>query len=363
MKNKHLFLTFLLISMNVCLVFAQSRIVSGTVTDTDNQTPMIGASVVVRGTTTGTVTDIDGKYSLEVTSPTDVLVFTFVGMQPVNVTVGNQGVINVNMLGDAQLINEVVVTAMGIERKAKSLTYATQNVSGNEVTRAKDPNMINALQGKSAGLIITPNSSGAGGSSKVLLRGNKSAQGNNQPLVVIDGIPMSNPQTTQISGEYEGRDGGSALSNINPEDIASINVLKGATAAALYGSMAANGVLMITTKKGREGTARVDFSSSIQLETILAGPKLQKEYGAVVTGDQLSAKSWGDKISGHESGADRMSDYFRTGSTYINSISVNGGTEKVKSYLSYANTTALGITPTNDFYRHNMNLRDRKSVV
>lgn len=358
MKNKHLFLTFMLICMNVCLVFAQSRMIGGTVTDTDDQTPLVGASVVVRGTTHGTITDADGKYSIEVSSPSDALVFSFVGMQPVTVTVGNQKVINVNMLSDAQSINEVVVTAMGIERKAKSLAYATQNVKGSEITRAKDPNMINSLQGKSAGLIITPNASGAGGSSKVLLRGNKSAQGNNQPLVVIDGVPMSNPTTTQLSGEYEGRDGGSALSNLNPDDIASINVLKGASAAALYGSMAANGVLMITTKKGREGSARVDFSSSVQLETLLAAPKLQKEYGAIVTGDQLSAKSWGDKITEKQSGADRMDEFFRTGSTYINSVSVNGGTEKIQSYLSYANTTALGITPTNNFYRHNMNLRE-----
>ncbi|MEG0948499.1 MAG: SusC/RagA family TonB-linked outer membrane protein [Bacteroidales bacterium] len=358
MKNKHWFMTLFLIGMNVCLVFGQSRTITGIVTDTDNQTPLTGASVVRQGSSTGTITDVDGKYSIQVTSPSDVLVFSFVGMQPVKVTVGDKSVINVNMVGDAQLINEVVVTAMGIERKSESLTYASQNMAGSTITRAKDPNMINALQGKTSGLIITPNASGAGGSSKVLLRGNKSAQGNNQPLVVIDGVPMSNPATTQLSGEFYGRDGGSALANLNPEDIASINVLKGASAAALYGSMAANGVLMITTKKGREGSARVDFSSSVQLETLLAAPKLQDQYGAIVTGDQLSAKSWGDKLTEKSTGADRMSEFFRTGSTYINSVAVNGGTEKIKSYLSYANTTALGITPTNDFYRHNMNLRE-----
>lgn len=160
---------------------------------------------------------------------------------------------------------------------------------------------------------------------------------------------MSNPETSQQGSEYDGRDGGDALSNLNPDDIASINVLKGASAAALYGSMAANGVIMITTKKGREGAIRIDFSSNITMETTLAAPKLQDRYGAVVTGDQLSAKSWGEKITGKASGADRLGEFFRTGANYINSISINGGTEHSQSYISYANTTTKGIMPTNDF--------------
>lgn len=358
MKNKFMISTFIILLMNVSVLFAQARKISGTVTDTQTQTPLPGTAVVIKGTSNGTMTDENGKYSIQISSDNDVLVFTFIGMQPVSQIVGNRTVINVDMVTDAQEINEVVVTAMGIERKAKSLTYATQSVAGSDIVKAKDPNMINSLQGKTSGLVITPNASGAGGSSKVLLRGNKSAQGNNQPLVVIDGVPMSNPNTTQQTGEYEGRDGGSALSNLNPDDIASINVLKGASAAALYGSMAANGVLMITTKKGREGKVRVDFSSSIQLESILAAPKLQSTYGAIVTGDQLSAKSWGDKITTPASGKDRINEFFRTGSTLINSVSINGGNEKVQSYLSYANTSAWGISPTNDFYRHNITLRE-----
>lgn len=219
--------------------------------------------------------------------------------------------------------------------------------------------MINSLQGKAAGLVITPNATGAGGSSKIILRGNKSAFGNNQPLIVVDGIPMNNPKTTQLEGEYEGRDGGDALGNLNPDDIASMNVLKGASAAALYGSMAANGVIMITTKRGRDGAARVDFSSNITIETPLAAPKLQGRYGAIKNGDQLSAKSWGERINDNDSEAkDRLNDFFRTGSTYINSITINGGTERVQSFMSYANTTALGMLPTNDFQRHNMTARE-----
>lgn len=324
----------------------------------DASMPLIGCNVVEKGTTNGTVTDLDGQYALEV-GDNAVLQFSYLGMETIEEPVGDRTVINVDMFSDSQKIEEVVVTAMGIQRKAKSLTYATQQLAGQELTRAKDANMINALQGKAAGVVITPNATGAGGSSKIVLRGNKSVYGNNQPLIVIDGVPMNNPKTTQLSGEYEGRDGGDALSNLNPDDIASMNVLKGASAAALYGSMAANGVIMITTKKGRDGAARVDFSSNITLETPLTAPKLQGRYGAVKNGDQLSAKSWGEKIANDDSkGKDRIGDFFRTGSTYINSVTINGGTEKVQSFLSYANTTALGMMPTNDFQRHNMTARE-----
>lgn len=357
MRKSVLMFVLLCIGMCTSVLWAQKKI-SGVVMDKDANMTLIGANVIIKGTTNGTITDLDGKYTIEA-SPNDVLVFSYLGMSTVEELVGDRTEINVDMVSDSQKINEVVVTAMGIQRKSKSLTYATQQVSGNELTRAKDANMINALQGKAAGLVISPNATGAGGSSKIILRGNKSAYGNNQPLIVIDGIPMNNPKTTQLAGEYEGRDGGDALSNLNPDDIASMNVLKGASAAALYGSMAANGVIMITTKKGREGAARVDFSSNITLETPLTAPKLQGRYGATKTGDQLSQKSWGEKVSDNDSqGKDRIKDFFRTGSTYINSLTINGGTEKVQSFLSYANTTALGMMPTNDFQRHNMTARE-----
>jgi TonB-linked SusC/RagA family outer membrane protein len=357
MKKKcFVFLCLFCIGAFTQALWAQKK-VTGVVMEKDAGLPLIGANVVIKGTTVGTVTDLDGMYSLEA-GANDVLQFSFLGMRTEEEVVGNRTVINVDMFSDAQKINEVVVTAMGIERKSKSLTYATQQVGGNELTRAKDPNMMNALQGKTAGLVITPNSTGAGGSSNILLRGNKSAWGNNQALIVVDGIPMSNPQTVQLSAEYAGRDGGDALSNLNPDDIAGMNVLKGASAAALYGSMAANGVIMITTKKGREGATRVDFSSNTMLETILSAPKLQGTYGAVKAGDLLNKNSWGEKTGGNAAGKDRLNDFFRTGATFINSLTVNGGTEKVQSFLSYANTSSLGIMPTNDFYRHNISARE-----
>ncbi|MGP1421922.1 MAG: SusC/RagA family TonB-linked outer membrane protein [Tannerella sp.] len=350
--NKHLFM-FVLFFLGTNVLLAQKK-VSGVVKEADTNEPLIGATVVVKGTTNGVITDLDGHYTIDVNA-NDVLQFAYVGLETHEETVGERTVINVSLASSSVKINEVVVTAMGLERKAKSLTYATQQVGGGELTRAKETNLINSLQGKTAGLVITPNSTGAGGSSKLLIRGNKSAQGNNQPLIVIDGIPMANSTTTQMEGEYGGRDGGDALSNLNPDDIASINVLKGASAAALYGSMAANGVVMITTKKGAAGSMRVDVSSNTTFETPLDAPKLQSTYGAVVSGSgALAQDSWGEKISGEAKGANRLDEFFRTGMTSINSVSISGGSEKNQSYVSYANTSASGIMPTNTFTRHNM---------
>lgn len=357
--NKSL-LMLMLCGMQTCAsdLWAQKTI-TGVVMEEGANMPLIGCNVVEKGTTNSAITDANGKYELKKVADNAVLVFSYIGMKKTEEAVNGRTVINIDMANATHSVEEVVVTAMGIQRKSKSLTYATQKIGYQELTRAKDPNMINSLQGKASGVIITPNATGAGGSSKIVLRGNKSAFGNNQPLIVIDGIPMNNPKTTQLDGEYEGRDGGDALSNLNPDDIQSMNILKGASAAALYGSMAANGVIMITTKKGREGATRVDFSSNIMIETPLAGPKLQGRYGAIVNGDNLSAKSWGERINNDDSKAkDRLKDFFRTGSTFINSVTINGGTEKMQSFLSYANTTAFGMMPTNDFQRHNMTARE-----
>ena len=205
---------FVLFFLGTNVLLAQKK-VSGIVKEADTNEPLIGATVVVKGTTNGVITDLDGHYAIEVNA-NEVLQFAYVGLETHEETVGERTVINVSLASSSVKINEVVVTAMGLERKAKSLTYATQQVGGGELTRAKETNLINSLQGKTAGLVITPNSTGAGGSSKLLIRGNKSAQGNNQPLIVIDGIPMANSTTTQMEGEFGGRDGGDALSNSTP---------------------------------------------------------------------------------------------------------------------------------------------------
>lgn len=336
----------------------QTNTAKGFVKDSTGE-PIIGASVIVKGTTNGTITDFDGNFTLDGVKKGDVIVISFVGYESQEVTFQGQP-ITVTLKDDTQLLEEIVVTAMGIERKAKSLTYATQKVNGDELTRAKETNLVNSLQGKTAGVVITPNTSGAGGSSKIVIRGNKSAQGNNQPLIVIDGMPMSNPTTSQLESVYGGRDGGDALSNLNPDDIASMNVLKGASAAALYGSMAANGVIVITTKKGSMGNVRADFSSNVTVETPLDVPAIQTRYGAAVTGGSYDTQSWGDKVS---NGVNAAKDFFRTGATFINSLAVSGGTEKVQSYASYANTSSLGMMPTNTFGRHNMMVKQTYKML
>ena len=339
-------------------IIQQTSTAKGFVKDNTGE-PVIGASVIIKGTTNGTITDFDGNFTLDGVKRGDVIVISFVGYETQEITWQGQA-ISVTLKDDTQTLEEVVVTAMGIERKAKSLTYATQKVNGDELTRAKETNLVNSLQGKTAGVVITPNTSGAGGSSKIVIRGNKSAQGNNQPLIVIDGMPMANPTTTQVESVYGGRDGGDALSNLNPDDIASMNVLKGASAAALYGSMAANGVIVITTKKGSMGKVRADFSSNITVETPLDAPQIQTRYGAAISGGSYENMNWGDKIS---NGTNASKDFFRTGATYINSLSVSGGTEKVQSYASYANTTSNGMMPTNTFTRHNMMVKQTYKLL
>jgi TonB-linked SusC/RagA family outer membrane protein len=332
------------------------RGIRGVITDAAGE-PLTGAGIVEKRTTNSTISDVEGKFTLSV-SPGAVLVVSFIGYATQEVVVGDRSNIAVRLSENSIAINEVVVTALGIERKAKSLTYSVQQVGGDELTRAKETNMIDALQGKTAGLMITPNTSGAGSSSSIIIRGNKSINGENKALVVIDGVPMNNYSPIQQTNEYGDRDGGDALSNINPDDIASISVLKGASAAALYGSMAANGVVMITTKKGHAGALRVDVSSSTQFESILSAPKIQTTYGAVQTGDNLAAQSWGDKITGEAKGANRVDDFFQTGVNLINSIAIRGGSERIQNYVSYANTYAEGIVPENTFKRHQFTLRE-----
>lgn len=243
---------------------------------------MIGVSVLVKGTTTGTITDIDGNYSIEIPDNKAVLEFSYIGYQKATLSIANATNFNVILQEDTQVLGEVVVTAMGIEREAKSLTYATQTVKAEEVTRIKEPNFINSLQGKSAGLLITPNNSGAGGgSTKIVLRGQTSILGTNQPLIVLDGVPMSNGMSEQATELMSGaaRDGGDLLSTINPDDIASMTILKGPNAAALYGSSANNGVIIINTKAGEQGAVKVNVSSSTSAETLFMYPKTQQIYG------------------------------------------------------------------------------------
>lgn len=375
------------------LTQAQGSVVQGTVKDGTGE-PLIGVSVVVKGATgLGVVTDIDGNYKINVKDKNAVLVFSYIGYTPQEVKIGGRSSVDVTMKDESSVLKEVVVTAMGIKRKESSLTYSTQQVKASDLNRVQDPNVANSLEGKVSGVTITPSAGGAGGASKIILRGNKSILGSSTPLIVVDGVPMNNSQRGQVgsganmltTGVSEGSD---ALSMINPDDIESINVLKGANAAALYGSEAANGVLMITTKKGREGKVSVNFSSNVTFDTPLTTPKIQNIYGAAIDekAGTLALTSWGDKLSARNNdqllintpmygehfdgtkfennevhlrnrAGNDLNDFFKTGVTTNNSIALSGGTDKMSSYFSYGNSHSNGMIENNSYNRHTFSFR------
>lgn len=336
--------------------------VKGIVTDMQGEA-IIGANIIQQGTTNGTITDIDGNFTLEV--PADAqLVVSYIGYKKVIIPVNGKTNFTIKMEDDALKLDAVVVTAMGIQKKASSLTYSTQQLNGDELTRSKDPNMINSLAGKTAGVQINKTAN-LGGSAKVAIRGARSAfaSGNNQPLYVIDGVPMLNNSTestsTVMGGDNDGvnRDAGDGISNLNPDDIESMSILKGASAAALYGSQAANGVILITTKKGKAGLQRITFSSNLTVDHAIGLPELQNSYGRNEDG---GTASWGPK--GNLTDYDNAGNYFGNGITAINSLSITTGNEKVQTYFSYANTTAKGIVDSNKLQKHNLSLHETASL-
>lgn len=349
-KRSFLTVVMFLIGMFMTGAYAQTHTVSGLVKDKEMGEPLVGVSVSVKGTKNATMTDLNGNYTIQ-TNAKDVLEFKYVGMKNAEETVGNRKIINVSLSPNAESLGEVVVTAMGIKRQSETLTYSAQTVGGKDVNDIKSINMINSLQGKSAGLQITPNSTGAGGSSKILFRGNKSISGSNQPLIVIDGVPtMTNTTTSQVSSDYGGeRDAGDVMSTINPDDIASITLLKGAAASALYGAVAANGAIMITTKQGMAGKVSVNVSSNTTMEMPMVLPKFQDTYGAGADG----TFSWGDKLA--SASKNYAKEFFRTGFTTNNSVSLAGGSENFKAYFSYGNVFSHGMTPENTYRSHNLN--------
>lgn len=353
--KKRFMLTLVCLMATIGWVTAQNSPITGIVISAEDNEPIIGASVLVKGSTTGAVTDLDGKFTItDAPAGATTLQVSFVGMitQEVPIT---PGTIRVTLKNDAKLLDEVVVTALGIAKKEKSLTYSTQVVNGDELVRAKDPNMMNALAGKTAGVQINKSSSGLGGSSKVIIRGNRSVSGNNQPLYVIDGVPFgssTNESTaTSIGGNNDSGnyDRGDGISNLNPDDIESMNILKGPAAAALYGSSAANGVVIITTKKGKEGRASITFNTSTTIDNAAYGiPEFQNHYTG--TGD-----SWGSKINGSP---DYTEDFFKTAVTTINSLSLSMGSQAMQTYFSYANTYGKGVVEGNRLVKHNFNFRE-----
>ncbi len=403
MKTKLSGIMTLLLAFIVQITFAQEQTITGTVSDETG--PLPGVSVIIEGTTTGTETDFDGNYSITANTG-ETLRYSFVGMTTLSRTVGDQNIINVTMVSESNTLDEVVVTALGIKREKKSLGYATQEVKGDAVNTVKDPNFINSLSGKIAGIDIK--SSGTlGGSTNVIIRGYSSLYNSNQALFVVDGVPISNLNSNDASqtGGVDGYDYGNAAQDINPDDIASINVLKGGAATALYGSRAANGVVVITTKKGIDRDNKgigVTINSSVTFNKFNEDTfaEYQDEYGAgyfdgfhpggfyfedqngdgtderyvlsdwdgsfgtVPFDENLLVHQWdsfypqlGDtfgKATPWVAGKNGPSSVFETGVTMFNSVALDGGNEKGTFRLGYTNLNQKGIMPNSEIIRDNV---------
>jgi TonB-linked SusC/RagA family outer membrane protein len=343
---------YMLIALLLCCCLyasAQNVTLNGIVTDSQNL-PLPGVTVKVTGTSKATVTDNSGKFTL-VAPANSSLLFSFIGYVSQTINMAGKTNITVLLQSDKMLLETVTVTALGITQKTTSLTYATQNVSGGELEKVRDPNFVNSLAGKSAGLVVTKGTGGPGSASRIELRGAKSISGNSAPIYVIDGIPIGQGAGGVTSGFGDGTNV-DPLSQLNPDDIESIQVLKGASAAALYGSAAANGALLITTKKGKVGAARVDFNSSTSFDTPIGLPQTQTQYGRT----SLTANGmWGAKSSGASNAF--IKDFFNVGQNYINGVSLSSGNETAQVYASYGNTKSTGIVPNNSFLKHNFTLR------
>ncbi|WP_188654198.1 SusC/RagA family TonB-linked outer membrane protein [Yeosuana aromativorans] len=403
-----------LVCMFTIHVNAQENSISGVVSD-NSGVPIPGVNIIVGGTSVGTQTDFDGKYSIHAKTG-DVLVFSFLGLKTERVTVGTSNTIDVTMQEDASVLDEVVVTALGIKREKKSLGYATQEVKGDAVSKVQSQNFVNSLSGKIAGLQIKPSGT-LGGSTQVVIRGNSSVAGNNQALFVIDGVPIDNGVNNQITtavtadnrSQTVGRGGydyGNAASDINPDDIESINVLKGAAASALYGSRAANGVIMITTKKGtkRKGIG-ITVNSSVTVGTVDKEtlPKFQHKYGAGygpgygaagdgyfndqfdINGDGINDisvpftedASWGaefdpnllvyqwnsifPQLDGYQqatpwvAGAHDFNYIWETSTNTVNSVSLDGGGDNTSFRLGITNLMNQGNLPNSLIKRNSIN--------
>lgn len=351
---------------NIILSVRQARAagpvtVAGTVRY-ENGEPVHGATVVVKGTATGTNTGADGSFTLRVAEPvqSSVLAVSYIGAMPVEIRVGDRRSIEIVLRPDDITIDGVVVTALGIKRQEKALTYNVQEVGGETVNGVKSANFMNSMAGKVAGLQVTASASGAGGSTRVVMRGVKSINGDNNALYVVDGIPLPALRANQTAGIYETPDGGDyeGIANLNPEDIESMSVLTGATAAALYGSQGANGVILITTKKGTEGKLRVNYSNSTVFSSPLVMPRFQNTYG---TDGNSPSMSWGEKLAAPSTYD--PTDFFQTGFEETNSVSLVTGTSHSQTYASASALNTRGIIPNKAYNRYNFSIRNTSVLV
>lgn len=375
--SRLVFFLFLLSALPFGSLNAQETAVRGKVLDRVSNQPVARASVTVKGNERGATSGEDGSFVINVPSGQTTILISSVGYGTEERALNNaNGEIIIFLTPKNSDMNEVVVTALGIQRPAKSLTYSTQRISGAQLTEIRDANIANTLSGKVAGLTITQSANGPGGASRVVLRGNRSIQGNNNALIVVDGVAIDNStpsgQVRNDAGDNNGGQSGSdGFSNINPDDIESINVLKGAAGAALYGSRANNGVIMITTKRGRSGRLTVNVNSGVSIENPMLLPSVQNEYsqGAGGTYSTLTSTNYGAKITGQQvtdyhgnsvtlrAYPNNIRDFFRTGVSTNNSVGVTTGSDKIQTYLSYANNYFEGIVPTNSLMRQTFNVR------
>lgn len=331
--------------------------VTGKVVDAKGE-PIIGATIKEQGTTNGTITDFDGNFSLDIFA-NSLLEVSYVGYKSQQLRADASGKVNVTLKEDTEVLDEVVVTALGIKRSEKALTYNVQEMKSDALTTVKDANLVNSLAGKIAGVTINQSASGIGGSSRVVMRGTKSLFGDNNALYVLDGIPLTSLRTEQTTSFYENPDGGDSdgISNINPDDIESISVLTGAAAAALYGTKGANGVILLTSKKGTKGKLRVNYSNDTQFFSPFVMPEFQNTYGS----ESGEFASWGEKLETPSSYDPK--DFFQTGYKETNSLSASVGNDRNQSYISAASTNSRGIIPNNTYEQYNFNFRNTSELI
>ncbi|WKN41315.1 SusC/RagA family TonB-linked outer membrane protein [Tunicatimonas pelagia] len=375
------YLLFGLALLGLCSAssFAQSRTVSGTVTADETGETLPGVNVLLQGTSTGTVTDIEGNYRISVDSDDAMLVFSFIGYEAQQQTVGNRSEVNVSLASDVAQLDEIVVTSFGIEQEKEALGYAVQELQAEELQEAQQPNLVNALQGRVAGVQITNSGGAPGMSSRIIIRGITSLDPNadNQPLFVVDGVPIDNSTIESGTGNTP-RGASNRVADLNPNDIESLNVLKGAAATALYGVRAANGAVIITTKKGEAGRVRVNLNSTVGFEQVNRYPDFQEQYGQGFSGNYQPTSfwpSWGAPISEvqvldpEHRFYDNTRNSMETGLQVDNTVSVSGGNENATFYASFANLDQQGVIPFSDWGRTSaklsgsVNMGDRLDVT
>lgn len=372
-------LLLLLVLLGFASMAVAQRTVRGSVSD-ENGEPLIGASVIVKGTTIGTTTNLEGKYSVEVPAGSDALVVSYTGYGTREVILGASNIADVTLSSDVLLLETAVVTALGISKEEKSLGYAVKSVSGGDVVRSGEVNVVQGLAAKAAGVQVIGSGGTPGASSKILIRGNSTFTGNNQPLFVVDGVPYDNQTNGSVAGDYPFNAGLNGVNNsnraldINPNDIETLNILKGPAAAALYGTRAANGVILITTKKGKKGLS-VTLNSSLSLDEVNKLPELQDKYTGGTGGGRFDANGnvvaagtfqtntsnvWGSEIGPNNPNApqayDNYGNFFETGQTWNNNVAISAGTEAAQFRFSYGNTNQTGIVPNTELQRNSFRI-------